>query len=218
MEALTQEARYQALQSQIHPHSIYGTLETIRMLAMANQDMDTAFMIYSLSSLMRQSVEITSHASTLEKELSIVQDYMDIQQIRFSGSLRYEVNSDPSLLDLKLPPFTLQPIVENAIVYGISQTLDPGEILIRISKQARGNAICICVSNTGKHMEAERLREVNSLLADLTVPEAIHTQGNGIALYNILKRLQFLYPERIDMKIEAEDIWTKVIIMIQELS
>lgn len=65
-------------------------------------------------------------------------------------------------------------------------------------------------------MKPERLREVNSLLAGLTVPEAIHTQGNGIALNNILKRLQFLYPDRIDMKIEAEDIWTRVIIMIQE--
>lgn len=216
MEALTQEARYQALQSQIHPHFIYGTLETIRMLAMANQDMDTASMIYSLSSLMRQSVEITSHASTLEKELSIVQDYMDIQQIRFSGALRYDVNADSSLLDLKLPPFTLQPIVENAIVYGISQTLDPGEILIRISRQVKGNTVCISISNTGNPMEPERLREINSLLAGLTVPEAIRTQGNGIALNNILKRLQFLYPDRIDMKIEAEDIWTRVIIMIQE--
>ncbi len=216
MEALTQEARYQALQSQIHPHFIYGTLETIRMLALANQDTDAASMIYSLSSLMRQSVEISSQASTLKRELSIVQDYMDIQQIRFSGHLNYEVHTCPEWDALSLPPFTLQPIVENAIVYGISQSLEPGRILLRIWRPDRTQDLCIRISNTGKTVKEERLHQVNAILSGEPVPEELHPQGNGIALYNIVQRLRFLYPERVQMEMETDQRWTHVTILIRD--
>ena len=216
MEILTQEARYQALQSQIHPHFIYGTLETIRMLALSHQDFDSASMIYSLSSLMRQSVEIGTNASTLEKELSIVQDYMDIQQIRFSGRLVYQVQTDPTLFSLELPSFTLQPIVENAIVYGISQTLEAGKIIVKAERHASTDTIRLCVLNSGKPIDPNRLADVNALLCGQASPNDISTRGNGVALYNILQRLRFLYSDRISMQMESQDGWTQTTIILQE--
>lgn len=214
METLTQEARYQALQSQIHPHFIYGTLETIRMLALANQDMDAASMIYSLSSLMRHSVEISSAPSCLKKELSIVRDYLDIQQIRFSGRLHASLHTDPALEDLSLPAFTLQPIVENAIVHGISNTLDPCEIRIEAARPTP-KTIRITVGNTGRPIAQNRLAEINRLLSGPLPSKPIRSEQNGVALPNILKRLQFLYPNRVTMKLHVENGCTQTIITIQ---
>ena len=87
MELLSQNARYQALQGQIHPHFIYGTLEAIRMTALQNKDREVASMIFSLSALIRYSISISPKAVTLKDEVEIASHYLNIQKIRFDERL-----------------------------------------------------------------------------------------------------------------------------------
>ena len=130
MELLSQDARYQALQAQIHPHFIYGTLENIRMLALQNRDKDVADMIFSLSALIRQSLSISSKAVSLEDEIEISAHYLKIQKFRFGERLTYSFQMDPALYKIPLPSFILQPILENAIIYGVSNTFDCCELKV----------------------------------------------------------------------------------------
>ena len=213
MELLSQDARYQALQSQIHPHFIYGTLENIRMLALQNQDRDVAEMVFSLSTLIRRSISISDRSVTLEEELETAKHYLTIQKYRFGDRLRYTFQIEDGWQHLLLPSFTLQPILENSILYGVSQTLDDCKLKVYVSSDPK--VVTIRLSNSGKTITAKRLLEVNALLDGRT--ELSHFQGthNGCALYNIKERLRIYYHEHTSMQMAIEDDSTVTIITIE---
>ena len=214
MELLSQNARYQALQDQIHPHFIYGTLEAIRMTALQNKDRDTASMIFSLSALIRYSISISSQAVTLADEVKIASHYLSIQKMRFDERLNYEFSLDETLMDLALPSFILQPLLENAILYGISQTLDSCRLLVRAYRQNAN--IFLSVSNSGLPITAERIAEVNDLLSGKLSPEQFHGNRNGMALSNIKERLTIFFHGRASIRMTLENGYTTTIITIQE--
>lgn len=216
MELLSQDARYQALQGQIHPHFIYGTLETIRMTALQNRDKETASMIFSLSTLIRYSISISSKSVTLRDELEIASHYLKIQKIRFDDRMDYTFQTDENLLGLELPSFLLQPVLENAIVYGISNTLEHCTITINVS-QGDGNII-LSVSNTGLPIAPERLEEINGLLSGSTPIESFQSRHNGLALHNISERLSIFFRGQASIRLALEDNCTATIITIRKES
>lgn len=214
MELLSQDARYQALQGQIHPHFIYGTLETIRMTALQNKDREAASMIYSLSTLIRYSISISSKSVTLKDELEIASHYLMIQKIRFDDRMDYAFQIDDELLDLELPSFLLQPVLENAIVYGISKTLEHCDITINVSQNDHN--ILLSVSNTGLPIAPERLEEINGLLSGNTPIESFHSRNNGLALHNIQERLNIFFHGRASIRLALGDNCTTTIITIRK--
>lgn len=212
MELLSQDARYQALQGQIHPHFIYGTLETIRMTALQNKDKEAAAMIFSLSALIRYSISISSKAVMLRDELEIASHYLKIQKIRFDDRMDYTFDIDEKLLNLQLPSFILQPILENAIVYGISQTLD--HCILKVEAHEKDALVTLSISNTGLPITHGRLEEINSLLSGNTPLESFQGTHNGLALNNIRERLTIFFHGQASIRLALQDNCTATVITI----
>lgn len=213
MELLSQDARYQALQAQIHPHFIYGTLENIRMLALQNRDRDVADMIFSLSALIRQSLSISSKAVTITDEIEIARHYLKIQKYRFGERLNYTFETDEALDDIHIPSFILQPILENSIIYGVSDTFDNCELNVSIYEDSVN--IYIRISNTGKTITPERLTEINELLSGRSELSAFKGNHNGFALYNIKERLRIFYHGHTSIHMELDEHFTRTLIIIE---
>jgi len=141
------EAEVKVLQSQINPHFLYNALNSIASLAHTDAD-KTEKMALSLSDLFRHSINRKGKkVNTLGDELSLVQNYLEIEQIRFGDRLNFIIDVDPDLLKVEIPMFILQPLVENAIKHGISRIEGQGKIVLKVTKKDSG--ILISVQDNG---------------------------------------------------------------------
>lgn len=183
-EILVKDAKLKALESQINPHFLYNTLETINWKAKANGESDISSMVESLGMLLRETLSSTNDFPTLLHEINIVKNYITIQKIRFEERLEYSEDIEKSTLSTKLPHLTLQPLVENAIIYTIENTADYCSIQIK-SKTLDHNKIIIDVVNSNSQFPPDILAELENNVA---IPH-----GFGIGLLNIHKRLQLIY-------------------------
>ena len=214
IELFTQKARYIALQQQIHPHFIYGTLETIRMMTLQEKNEEAASMIYSLSTLLRYSMNITEEPVTLRDELKMAGHYMEIQCIRFDGRIRYVTEIEEDLMDFQMPSFILQPILENAIIYGVSQTEHPCDLILKAYREE--GVVALKISNNGQLISSERLQEVNQLLSREIQSRDFRGNQNGLALYNISERIAIYFGGRASIRLAREDGYTVNIIEVNE--
>lgn len=135
----TQEASYHSLQNQIHPHFVYGTLETIRMTALESEDEKVANMIFSFATLFRNAMSYANKDTTLRSEVEIAKHYLFIQKVRFDDRLECVFQVDENLLDMMMPAFVFQPILENAITYGVSNTLDSCVLTLDVHEESEKN-------------------------------------------------------------------------------
>jgi two-component system LytT family sensor kinase len=141
------EAEVKMLQSQINPHFLYNALNSIASLAHTDAD-KTEKMALSLSDLFRHTINRkVKKVNTLEDEINLVRNYLEIEQIRFGDRLKFSIDVDPDLLEVEIPMFILQPLVENAIKHGISKIEGQGEIALQIVK--KNNGILISVQDNG---------------------------------------------------------------------
>lgn len=141
------EAEVKMLQSQINPHFLYNALNSIASLAHTDAD-KTEKMALSLSDLFRHSINRKGKkVNTLGDELSLVRNYLEIEQIRFGDRLDFSIDVEPDLLAVEIPMFMLQPLVENAIKHGISKIEGQGEIVLKVNKKDKG--ILISVQDNG---------------------------------------------------------------------
>ncbi len=135
-----QQMKFKILASQINPHFLYNTLETIRMQALAAGARDVAASVKLLGDSMHYVLENTgSSITTLERELHYTRSYLRIQQLRFGDRLRYDLEVDPLLNPEKVHilPLLIQPLAENAVVHGIAPTARGGHVLVQISRIPR---------------------------------------------------------------------------------
>jgi two-component system LytT family sensor kinase len=141
-------------QAQVNPHFLFNTLTTI--IAIIRRDSDRARdLLLHLSNFFRKNLKHTKDLGTIEDELNHVNSYLIIEKARFEDRLQLEMDVDPSLLNLKIPVFTLQPIVENAIKHGISNILGQG--LIRLSARREPGCVRITVEdNAGNFVERDK--------------------------------------------------------------
>lgn len=141
------EAEVKMLQSQINPHFLYNALNSIASLAHTDAD-KTEKMALSLSDLFRHTINRKGEkVNTLGDELSLVRNYLEIEQIRFGDRLEFSIDVEPDLLKVKIPMFILQPLVENAIKHGVSKIEGQGKITLKVSK--KDNGILISVQDNG---------------------------------------------------------------------
>jgi two-component system LytT family sensor kinase len=184
-EKLLMEARVSALASQINPHFLFNTLASISSLVRSQPE--TARMVISrLSGLLRRLMRSRDHFVRLSEELTSIDEYLDIEVIRFGPQLRVEKQIDPASMDVLVPSMILQPLVENSIKHGLSPKVGGGRILLRAER--REGAILLEVLDDGLGMPAERL--------------AVALQG-GIGLSNVNERLRVIYGEHCQLRLSS---------------
>lgn len=192
LEALKKEAELYALRSQINPHFLYNTLDSIRGQLIGNDLADVAEIIESLSNLFRYSIDSRTVYNTLEQELDNVRDYMRIMRFRLGDRVSFQVLIDPSemfILNCEVPKLTLQPIVENAIEHGLAHTAGNGKIILRAT--AFEDRIAIVVSDNGGGIDPERLEKLNESFRSGAV-SMNSGRGTGLALINVHERIRML--------------------------
>lgn len=141
------EAEVKVLQSQINPHFLYNALNSIASLAHTDAD-KTEKMALSLSDLFRHTINRKEEkVNSLEDEVNLVSNYLEIEQIRFGDRLKFSIDVEPDLLAIEIPMFMLQPLIENAVKHGVSKIEGQGEIALQIVK--KNNGILISVQDNG---------------------------------------------------------------------
>ncbi len=185
MEKQLDEVRLQMLKNQINPHFLFNTLNMIASTAQIEDADTTEKMIHALSRLFRYNLKSTDSVMPLERELKVVQDYMYLQQMRFGQRIRYDTDCNQDTLEVLVPSFALQPLVENAIIHGISPKGQGGRIHVR--SWMEGRRLWISVADTGRGMAQERLEEIRLALA------RGEEKATGVGVGNIYRRVHGMY-------------------------
>ncbi|MBK7928211.1 MAG: histidine kinase [Bryobacterales bacterium] len=183
---LLQEARLRALTSQINPHFLFNTLNSISSLIRTNPD-GARQVIVKLSTILRRLMKKTENTITLREELNFIEDYIAIEMVRFGSKLRFIKEVDGSVLDLRVPSMILQPIVENSLKHGLADKIDGGTIRLR-AWEAEGK-LHLEIEDDGVGIPEPRLNR-------------IFEQGIGVS--NVNERLQVLFGDEYRMWIDSK--------------
>ncbi len=181
-QLLIRDTRLKMLQAQINPHFLYNTLNAINWMIRIKRNDDAAKMIVVLGDIMRASFSKKQYV-TLQEEIKLVQNYMTIQQFRYPEHAVFEIVTEGNLDEYQVPHMFIQPLVENAIHYGVENSLDPCKVTVKVWEQEKD--ILIEVADTGPGMDQSELEEVQNF--------TVKPKGNGIGLKNIYDRLCIIY-------------------------
>ena len=184
-EQLLMAARVEALANQINPHFLFNTLTSITSL-IRSQPETARVLIVKLSGLLRRLLRSQEHFVTLREELAAVDEYLDIERVRFGPSLNVEKEIDEASLDVIVPSMILQPLVENSIKHGLGRKVGEGRITIRSTRQG-GHAV-IEVLDNGVGMATDRLES---------------TSEHGIGLRNVNERLRVIYGAGYQLRLHS---------------
>lgn len=198
------EMEFSMLASQINPHFLYNTLETIRMKARTNGQKDIEDIVKMLAKIMRHNLQIKDKQVTLKEELNLVESYLRIQKYRFEDRVTYSMDINCNVETIYTIPLILQPIVENAMVHGIEMKKGIGHIAIRVDEI--NETICIQVIDNGIGFTAERLEEIREHINSST-----EVKGSHIGLRNVNQRIKLLYGEDFGITIESEPLVRSII-------
>ena len=194
-----QQMEFEMLASQINPHFLYNTLETIRMQALANGNRDVATSIKLLGKSMHYVLENTGTSfTTLTKELDYIKTYLTIQKLRFNDRVnaQFLIPEDLNTDDYRILPLLLQPVVENAITHGLELVSEHG--CITISVHADDDLLTISIADNGCGMTEE---ELNNLLYQIEHHKRDDTRSIG--LYNINQRIHLFYGMDYGIRIDS---------------
>ena len=199
MEQKLNDMRLQMLKSQINPHFLFNTLNMIASTAQIEDAAATEKMITALSRLFRYNLKSAGAVMPLERELKIIQDYMYLQKMRFGQRVRYDTDCAPETLEVLVPSFVLQPLVENSIKHGLSKDSKGGRIFIRT--WMHNGRLWISVADTGAGMEEDRLKQIRAALNHGTENEI------GIGVGNIYRRVQGNVRRRGNAYLQPQRMW-----------
>lgn len=196
------------LQSQINPHFLYNTLDSIRWMAVIQKNTGIVNMTRSLSNLLRNLAKGVGDKVTLEEELALLHDYVEIQSIRYVGTFEFTDNVKEKFLQYNIIKFTLQPLVENAIFHGIEPTGRYGTVTVEAEEEE--DALLIHITDDGTGMEQEEMEQILH-----TVSENRSSSLSGIGVANVHKRLQLHYGNNYGLVYQSElGAYTRVTVRI----
>ncbi|MBC8060834.1 MAG: sensor histidine kinase [Clostridiaceae bacterium] len=199
LEEIAQKEKYlrtfelNVLQSQINPHFLYNTLDTIVWMAEFNNTKKVISVTKALAQFFRLSLSGGSELTTVEKEIEHVKQYLYIQKERYEDKLNYDFQFDSAISDCRILKIILQPIVENAIYHGIRETDRPGHI--KITAGYKEDGILFTVKDTGQGFDLCIL-EKEEVKKDIKL--------GGVGIKNVDKRIKLFYGEEYGVKIESE--------------
>lgn len=200
------DAQLKYLQAQINPHFLFNTLNAGAQLAMLEGADRTCTFIEHMSEFFRSNMNSFDRESTLRDEIKLVDSYIYILNVRFSGSIHFDKEVDESLLDYPVPGIILQPIVENAVNYGIREVEYAGHIKLKIyQKQEK---IHVEIIDNGIGMEEDLIHRIMNMgieEKDITSNyKHISKDSNGIGIRNVISRLKLYYQRDDVFEIESE--------------
>ncbi|MFD1609160.1 sensor histidine kinase [Oceanobacillus luteolus] len=205
---LLQESQLRSLQSQINPHFLYNTLDMLSKKAYIEDAEETSDLLVNVAELLRYNLNKLENSASLFEEVQVLNQYMNIQNIRFIDRLQFHLDIDESCLDVQIPRLTLQPIVENAIIHAIEPVEDGGSIWFRIIEELEH--VRIEIEDDGPGMTEEKVQQMLQLKK--TKSEGHFT---GIGISNVVKRLSLFYNNHDVFDIESKvGIGTKIILKI----
>jgi two-component system sensor histidine kinase YesM len=188
-EVKSLQFEYKALQAQMNPHFLYNTLESIQSLAVLNGQTRISEMVYLLGSLLRESIRDKSELIPLHEEVLYVQHYLAIQQMMYEDQMEVLYELDETVMQLMVPKFILQPIVENAIMHGIEKT-GKGIVSIRCLAKQDGSIVLV-VEDNGVGMDAATVESL------FDTDRRIEADGSGkhtrVGINSVNKRVRILY-------------------------
>lgn len=206
LELQQKDAEFYALQAQIKPHFLYNTLEAIRMRAIVEGAADTATMVRLLADVFRDHMSRKAVASISEM-ICACEHYAELLSYRFGNGLDIKIHSDVQTSDYIIPTYIIQPIVENALIHGLSKSME--NPMLEISTVLEGKDILIRVHDNGCGMEPARLESLRYKLKEY------RSVANGIGIANVNQRLKLFFGERYGLEIESvEGAGTTVTIRI----
>jgi two-component system LytT family sensor kinase len=184
-QRLLTEARLRALTSQINPHFLFNTLNTVNSLIRTNPE-EARAVVRKLSSILRRLLRQDENLSPLRDEIGFINDYLSIEMVRFGEKLRFRNETAPDTLDRLVPSMLLQPIIENSIKHGLSSKIEGGVITLRT--RLAGDRLHIEIEDDGVGVPEEKM-------ATMFV--------SGIGVSNVNERLKVLYGEDYRMDVDS---------------
>jgi sensor histidine kinase YesM len=196
-KTLIREAELQALKSQINPHFLFNSLNSISSLTVSNPE-KAQEMVINLSTFMRYSLmHNEKEMVSFSRELENIKLYLSIEKVRFGRKLNAEFEIDAHCLEAEIPNMIMQPLFENAIKYGVYETTE--QVTIKTTCECEGNVLKITISNEYD-------------------PVSIKRKGEGIGLKNIRKRMEIIYNQPDLMKITDHKTSFEVQLVIPQKS
>lgn len=185
MEANLKDAQLKYLQAQINPHFLFNTLNAGAQLAMMEGADRTYEYVQTVADFFRYNVQSQKRDVTIRDEVTLVDNYIQILNVRFSGDIGYEKQVDERLLDLVMPSMILQPIVENAVNHGIREMAGAGRITLKVYR--KDDSVCISISDNGKGISQEI---IDQLLNGSFSHNEDSYDNNGIGMDNVISRVR----------------------------
>ncbi|MUG23154.1 HAMP domain-containing protein [Paenibacillus macerans] len=203
-DRLVKELELKTLQSQINPHFLFNTLNSISKLAYIEGAPKTSDLAVSVSRLLRYNLQKLDQAVPLREEVQHVGEYMNIQKARFRDRIKFELDVDERALDGIVPCLTLQPILENAFVHGIEQ-MEEGALLqlaIRLSEEGK---VEIEIRDNGAGMSRETVERLLRSVREEAPRFGGKGQSTGLGTHNVFKRLHLFFDGRQQIDIDSKE-------------
>lgn len=189
------DAELKLLTSQINPHFLYNTLETIRMKARVNKQYEIEDLVKMLGKILRSSISAGEKEVPVRSETELVESYLKIQQYRFGERIAYEIFVEEGMEERMIIPLILQPIVENSIIHGFEGREEKGHILIKVEQQKED--MVILVEDDGKGIEEEKLSQIREEL------KYHRFKGKHIGVCNVNQRIKLKYGDDYGVEVES---------------
>ncbi|MGB2873147.1 sensor histidine kinase, partial [Psychrobacillus psychrotolerans] len=197
LKAQQQLAHYRALKSQVNPHFLANALESIQMKAVINKQRDIAEMIGLLGQLFRITIQSGKETITLEEELTHIRLYIQVQQMRFGDKIQYIENLAPHSNSIHIVHFSLQPLVENAIIHGLEPMLGQGTL--ELSSTFSGKDLLIKIQDNGVGINPEQVQQLRDYLEESsnTLTE------EHIGLKNVHEQIRYYFGNKYGITIDS---------------
>ncbi|WP_368490311.1 PocR ligand-binding domain-containing protein [Clostridium sp. BJN0013] len=195
LEQQAKKMKLKTIQAQTNPHFLFNTLNTIARIALIENAPKTEDLIYTLSDLLRYSLRNSEEFPKLKTEMEYIERYLYIQALRYSDRIKYHIEMDEKILECRIPSMTIQPIVENALIHGLEEKLEGGEVSIKGSLTPSEDII-IEVSDNGKGINPSILNLLNN--SD-NIPEQF-----GIGIKNTNDRLCNYFGNNYGLRIKSK--------------
>lgn len=213
MESRMKEVQLKSLQAQINPHFLFNTLNAGAQLAMMEGADKTTDFIQNMADFFRYNLKKISMDTTIREEVDLVDKYIYILNVRFTGEIHYDCDVEESVLNQRIPSMVLQPIVENAVNYGIRDIDWEGHI--QLTAKRIDDFVYLSIKDNGAGMSEEKIQKILSgNTAELSDP--MNADSNGVGLSNVIERLQIFTGRQdvVEINSEGEGKGTEVVIKV----
>lgn len=203
-ELLQKETELSALQAQINPHFLFNILDTFKMIAVIHDLDDFSESIASLGSFLRYNICPASNQCRLADEIKVLENYIAIQNLLLNNRITLCIDIPDDLLDIQIPNFILQPLVENSFSHGFKDKL--GALFIKLTVFLEHTELHICIEDNGAGISPERKQELDASLEQVKVSQKCTASKHGIGLSNVYLRLLLQYQGQVSLTLGQSDL------------